>query len=416
MTTNSRPSLLVVVQRYGDGVAGGAEAHARMLVNRLRPHLDVEVATTTARDYWTWENEFSAGLTWVDHVPVRRFPVEKPRSRAFKVHERRAFRDRHSLDDELAFVDAQGPVTPDLREHLFRHGREYDHVLFFTYIYWTTLFGLPVVPERAVLVPTAHDEPAIGLSLYRRVFHLPRAIAFNTEEERRMVHRRFANTRIPNDVVGVGVDVPADLNGSGPRPDRARLAARAERFRAAHGLEGPLFLYLGRIVESKGVPDLLRLWGRWRSNTAPRATLVLAGHREMEIPKRADITYVGELSDEEKWDAYAASTALLVPERLQSLSLVTLEAWSVGRPVVCPAAAPVLASMSKRASAGVPYRNGLEFAEICELLAERPDLADRLGRAGRDFIARTYTWDRVVETYLDLFAEVRARNGLPSAG
>jgi glycosyltransferase involved in cell wall biosynthesis len=405
-----RPSLLVVVQRYGDGVAGGAEAHARMLVTKLKPHLDVEVATTTARDYWTWQNEFSAGLTWVDHVPVRRFPVEKARSRMFKAYERRAFRDGRSLEDEISFVDAQGPVTPDLTEHLFRHGGEFDHVLFFTYIYWTTLFGLPVVPERSVLVPTAHDEPAIGLSLYRRVFHLPRAIAFNTAEERAMVHRRFANGRVPNEVVGVGVDVPEDLNGGAVRASAASVAARSGRFRAKHGIEGPFFLYLGRIVESKGLQDLFDLWRAWRSPAAPRATLVVAGHKEMEIPKRADIQYVGEVGDEEKWDAFAACTALVVPEKLQSLSLVTLEAWSVGRPVICPAAAPVLASMSRRASAGVPYRTPTEFAEICELLVERPELADRLGRLGREFVSRSYTWPVVVEKYLDLFAEVRARN------
>ena len=107
------------VQRYGD-VAGGAEAHARMLVNRLRPHLDIEVATTTARDYWTWENELTAGLTWVDEVPVRRFPVAKPRARSFHSYERRAFGGGHSLADERAFLDAQGPVVPDLLQHLFQ--------------------------------------------------------------------------------------------------------------------------------------------------------------------------------------------------------------------------------------------------------------------------------------------------------
>ncbi len=391
----TRPSLLVVVQRYGD-VAGGAEAHARMLVGRLRPHVDVEVATTAARDYWTWENEFTAGLTWVDGVPVRRFPVAKRRARFFHSYERRAFGGSHSLADELAFLDAQGPVTPELAEFLFRHGREYDHVLFFTYIYWTTVFGLPIVPERALLVPTAHAEPAIGLTMYRRVFHLPRAIAFNTDEERAMVHRRFANARVPNDVVGVGVDAPAD--------------ASAERFRTSHGLEGPLLLYVGRIVESKGCVELFDLWQRWRARSGARATLVLAGHREMAIPERDDVRYLGQIDERDKWDAYAACTALLVPERLQSLSLVTLEAWAAGRPVVCPANAPVLASMSRRAGAGIPYRSLPEFAEICELLVERPDVGARLGGCGRAFVERTYTWPVVVEKYLDLFAEVSARN------
>ncbi len=389
-----RPSLLVVVQRYGD-VAGGAEAHARMLVSKLQAHLEVQVATTTALDYWTWTNDLTAGQTRVDGVTVHRFAVAKPRARAFHSFERRAFASGHALADELAFLDAQGPVSPDLAEHLRRHGRAFDHVLFFTYIYWPTVVGLPLVPERAVLVPTAHDEPAIGLAMYRRVFHLPRAIAYNTEEERAMVERRFANRRIPNDVVGVGVDAPT--------------AADPARFRAAHGIKGPYFLYLGRIVQSKGVDPLLASWAAWRTHATTPATLVLAGHREMPLPERPDVRYVGTIGAEEKWDAYAGCTALFVPEAFQSLSLVALEAWAMGRPVICPASSNVLASMSRRASAGVPYRGPAEFAEICELLLEKPEIGDRLGRAGRAFVARTYTWPVIVDKYLDLFAEVRAR-------
>ncbi|OGO70681.1 MAG: hypothetical protein A3H36_00950 [Chloroflexi bacterium RIFCSPLOWO2_02_FULL_71_16] len=99
-----------------------------------------------------------------------------------------------------------------------------------------------------------------------------------------------------------------------------------------------------------------------------------------------------------------------MPERLQSLSIVALEAWAVGRPVICPARAPVLASMSRRAEAGVPYRSSAELAEICELLIERPEVGRRLGACGRRFVERTYTWPVVVEKYLDLLAEVRARN------
>jgi glycosyltransferase involved in cell wall biosynthesis len=385
-----RSSLLVVIQRYGD-VAGGAEAHARMLVNRLRAHVDIEVATTTARDYWTWQSELTAGTTWVDGVRVHRFPVVKPRARVFRAYERRAFAGDHSLHDEIDFLDAQGPVTPELTEFLRRHGREFDHALFFTYIYWTTVFGLPLLPERAVLVPTAHEEPAIALSMYRRVFHLPRAIAYNTAEERAMVERRFANARIPGDVVGVGVDVPAD--------------ASPERFRQAHGIEGPFFLYVGRIVESKGCRELFDLWAAKRF----AGTLVLAGHREMPIPERPDIRYLGQISDRDKWDALAGCAALVVPELLQSLSIAALEAWAMGRPILCPARAPVLASMSRRASAGIPYASAAEFSEACELLLERPELGDRLGRSGRAFVDRTYTWPVVVDKYLDLFAEVRHR-------
>ncbi|TME70075.1 MAG: glycosyltransferase family 1 protein, partial [Chloroflexi bacterium] len=65
----TNPSLMIVVQRYGDIAGGGAEPHARAVAQRLRPYFNVEVATTTARDYWTWSNEFTAGLTAVDGIP-----------------------------------------------------------------------------------------------------------------------------------------------------------------------------------------------------------------------------------------------------------------------------------------------------------------------------------------------------------
>lgn len=387
---------MVVVQRYGDGVAGGAEAHARSVVQRLAPHFAIEVVTTTAQDYWTWEHVLAPGLDKVDGVPVRRFRVAEGRARDFRRYERAAFGPRHTLADEHAFVRKQGPYVPELLEYVHERGREVDHALFFTYIYHPTALGLPLVPDRAVLVPTAHDEPALRLSVYRALFHAPRAIAFNTEEERAMVHRVFRNARIPNEIVGVGVDVPA--------------ARSAERFRERYGIEGPLFLYVGRIVESKGMHELFDHWARWQDRAESKATLVLVGDAEMAIPQRADVKHLGRLGDEDKYDAYAACVAFLMPSRLESLSIVTLEAWACGRPTVTSAASPVLASMGRRAGAGIPYASSAEFAEICELLLERPSVRDRLGRSGAEFVRRTYAWPLVVEKYLDLFAEVAARN------
>jgi len=391
----SGPSLLVVVQRYGD-VPGGAEAHARSVVQRLRPHFAIEVATTNSTDYLTWKSDLTAGLDKVDGVTVRRFPVERPRAWNFKLYERRAFRGGHTLDDERAFIDAQGPYAPELLDFLYRRGRDYDHVLFFTYIYYPTVLGLPLVPERAVLVPTAHEESAIGLAAYKPVFHAPRAIAYNTEEERRMVWRRFRNERVSNEIVGVGIDVPAERN--------------AARFREKHGITGPYLLYVGRIGVSKGSRELFANYERWRaSDPAHDVSLVLVGDAEIAVPKKSGIVHLGRLDERDKWDALAGCAAFVMPSLLESLSLVTLEAWAAGRPVIVDGRSPVLAGMARRAGAGLAYRTSAEFAEICELLTDDPGLGDRLGRSGADFVARTYTWPRVVETYLDLFAEVRAR-------
>jgi glycosyltransferase involved in cell wall biosynthesis len=393
----SRPKLLVVVQRYGEGIAGGAEAHARELTKRLAAHLDVEVLTTAARDYRTWENAYTAGTEWIDDVPVRRFPVLNTRAWDFKLYERRAFSRGHTLEDERTFVDAQGPYAPDLLDHLWRKGRDADHVLFFTYIYYPTVRGLPLMPDRAVLVPTAHDEPALRLAIYEPVFHAPRAIAFNTEEERALVHGRFRNERIPNDILGVGVEVPSDRSG--------------DRFRSHFNIEGPFVLYVGRIVESKGCRELFNAWARWRKAEPERdIKLVLIGQPEMTIPKRPDIVHLGMVTEQAKYDALDACVALAVPEILSSMSMVTLEAWSCGRPVICDARSPVVWGMARRARAGLGYRDHAELGEIVGMLADDPALCERLGVAGRAFVAKTYTWPRIVERYLDLFAEVRIRS------
>ena len=135
---------------------------------------------------------------------------------------------------------------------LFKRGRDYDHVLFFQYLYYPTVLGLPLVPERVVLVPTAHEEAAIGLSAYKPVFLAPRAIAYSTEEERRMVWRRFRNHRVPNEVVGVGIEMPADRD--------------AARFRAKHGVDRPYLLYVGRIGVSKGSRELFANYEHWRAS------------------------------------------------------------------------------------------------------------------------------------------------------
>lgn len=388
--------ILVVVQRYGD-VAGGAETLARELVQRLRPHVAaIDVATTTARDYWTWKNEFTPGEDRVDGVTVHRFPVVAGRARDFRRYEHAAFKKDHTLADERAFIRAQGPTAPALLEFVHRKGPTYTSVVFFTYIYAPTAHGVPLVPERAVVVPTAHDEPALALAVYRPVFHAPRALSFSTVEERDMVHRTFGNERVPHDVIGIGLDVPT---GSDP-----------DRFRRAHGITGPYFLYLGRIVASKGCAELFAHWERFAARHNGPATLVLAGHREMAVPDRPDIRYLGTVSEADKFDALAGCTALVYSGLLDSLSIITLEAWAMGRPAVVSAKAPVLASMTRRAGAGLPYGSAAEFAELLELLLERPALAASLGAAGRAFVERTYTWPGVVQKYLDIFAEVRARN------
>src|SRR2546425_1506371 len=237
-----RRKVLVVVQRYGEEVVGGSEQHARLAARRLAERHDVEVATTTALDYWTWASHFAVGTSAVDGIPVHRFAVASGRAPDFKDFERHVLFEPHDAADEDTWTTRQGPHAPELLEFLHREGGGYDALLFWTYLYEPTVRGVPLVPERSGLVSTAHDELPLRLAPYRALFHLPRAIGYLTPEERAMVHARFRNEQVPDEILGYAVgDAPA-----------ADVAA----FRAKHGVAGPYVLYLGQVSEGKGCDEL----------------------------------------------------------------------------------------------------------------------------------------------------------------
>jgi hypothetical protein len=129
--------VAVVVQRYGTSINGGAELHARYIAERLARHGEVEVLTTCATDYVTWRNELPPGVEQVNGVSVRRFSVKHERDpRVFGRRQERVFAHRHSIGDELDWLDAEGPTSPALVDHIARHAGEYAFCLFFSYRYY----------------------------------------------------------------------------------------------------------------------------------------------------------------------------------------------------------------------------------------------------------------------------------------
>ena len=206
-----------VVQRYGAEILGGSEYHCRLIAERLAARHDVEVLTTCARDYVTWRNEYPEGNDRIKGVTVRRFPVAAPRDiNAFNQYSDWIFNHPHTRDDELKWLEMQGPWSPALRDYLGKHHKAYDALIFFTYLYAPTVLGLRVDPARSILVPTAHDEPAIHLGIYKEMFRLPAAIAYNTEVERQFLKTRFEIGALVEEVVGCGVDLLPGSDGGTP--------------------------------------------------------------------------------------------------------------------------------------------------------------------------------------------------------
>lgn len=363
--------LLFVTPRYGD-LAGGAENLTRALVERCCDGWEVEVATTCARDHFTWRNELPAGAERIDGALVRRFSVSvTPPPGGFPAASGGYLGSVRRL--------ARSVWSVDLHRFLVREGSRFDLVLFAPYLFGTTFWGAQVDPDRTVLIPCLHDEPEARLEPMRSLFRRVRGLIFNTDAERRLAEALYGVQ--DGDVVGIGVDPPG-------------APADVEGFRRRHGLEGPYLVYCGRLEEGKRVDVLVKHVVERNRGAADPVTLVLVGSGGYRPPGDASLRLLGFLDEDEKRAAYAGAVAFVTASELESLSITLLEAWREGTPALVAAGSDVLLEHALASGGAIPFWNQVDFdAGVTRVLDEGERL--RLGQAGRAYVEKEYAWDAV---------------------
>jgi glycosyltransferase involved in cell wall biosynthesis len=382
--------LALVVQRYGLEINGGAELHCRWIAERLGKYAETEVLTTKAVDYLTWKNAIPADEETINGIRVRRFPVSRPRRpEKFGRLQSHLLANDHSDADELRWLDEEGPLSPSLIDFIRERADEYDYFIFFSYRYFHSYWGIQAVPHKSILVPTAERDPVIGLRIFRDLFRKPRAFIYNSVEERRLINAVSGNENVFGDVVGVGSEVPASPS--------------AEAFRKTHGVDSPYIIYIGRVDENKGCHKLFEYFSRYKKDTRSGLKLVLAGSTVMRIPAHPDILYLGFMREDDKFNALAGAELLVMPSFFESLSMVTLEAWAIGKPVLANALCEVLKGQCLRSNGGLFYENYPEFREGLSLLLSSPRLRRTLGENGRKYFEANYRWEVIEQKYLAVF-------------
>lgn len=392
-----------VVQRYGLEVNGGAEYHCRVLAEKLKAIFEVEVLTTCAKNYLTWENEYVPGNSIVNGIVVRRFPVEKAREsvRAYKLGRilrkrslpqkllrlfglldtyERVFKskvDMNTISEEWS--EAQGPYTPELISYLKENHGSYDALIFFTYLYFPTFQGLRVAPEKSILIPTAHDEPELHMPGFEQVFNLPGAILFNTLAEKNLVHRVFDNAYIYHDIVGVGID-----SATGPDDNTQQ---REFDFR--------YFIYIGRIDHAKGCAMMIDYFLRYVKLTTESCKLVLIGQQFMEVPVSDNIMSLGYVSESRKLNLLRGAQALIMPSYYESLSLVTLESMKEGTLVIVNEHCEVLQMHVEESHSGLLFKDFATFKlALDSVLHSKVDLP-AMKVNGEAYVHDNYDWEVV---------------------
>ena len=385
--------MAFVIQRYGIDVMGGSELHCRQLAEHLtKEGHDCTVYTTLAKDYITWKNEYSPGETLLNGVTIKRFPVKEERDiDAFNAFSDWIFHEDHSREDELEWLKRQGPYSPDLADTLEKEAPGHDVIIFFTYLYYNTYWGLKKVSGKKILVPTAHDEPPLYLDLMKAVFSEPDAFVFNTKAEKRLLSKLFSFAGKYTDIAGVGVDIPH--------------VPEVTAFFAKHDLWPPYILYAGRIEPGKGCQELIDYFQTF-SLSHQDLSLVLIGKLLMELPNHPRIKYLGFIPLEEKNAAMAAASVTIHPSRFESLCMAALESLAVETPILVQEHTEPLKDHCVEGQCGLFYSHYESFEQALDLLLNDAKLRKIMGQKGRQYVSQHYSWSNIIGKYQKLFAHL----------
>ncbi len=377
--------IAFVAPRFAEGnTLGGAETLLRRLAERAAAAgRDVDFLTTCARNHFTWANEIAPGVRTINGMRVRFFPVDGTRDLDTfrRVQDRISHGAEVSRDDELLW-QKNNVNSSALYDHLRSEGGAYERIVMGPYLFGLIYFASEIHPRRTLLLPCLHDESFARLRTVRDLFLRVAGWVFNSEPERDLALRLYGLNPAPARIVGMGID-PFEAN--------------AARFRAKYRIGSPFVLYSGRREPLKGTPLLMDYLLAFRERTGQDLKLVLTGSGPIEPPPAlaTHIHDLGFVSEEDKHDAMAAAEVFCHPSANESLSIVILESWLAGTPVLVHAAGDVMPYHCRKSGGGLWFRNYPEFEEGLLLLTSRRDVREQMADSGRSYVKSVYAWNTV---------------------
>ena len=383
--------LAIVNQRYGLEVNGGSEYYTRLLAEHLVKYHEVEILTTTAKDYQTWHSEYKAGVEYLNGVLVRRFNVKKERTNwGFRLADRLT---RNKIVGttrivESLFLKEQGPYCPEIIEYIKKYSDRYDVIVYVTYLYYPTLQGIHEAKCKTVMVPTAHDEAYFYMQLVKDAIEQADALVYLTEEEKKFVEHTYLVSDKKNDVIAIGVNAEEELT------ETVELSDVSE----------PYIIYAGRIDKAKGCEEMLQYYLSYRKKEGDNALpFVLIGEKYIEIPDDSNIKYLGFVDEQEKNAYIKNAKALILPSKFESLSISVLEAMNYGVPVLVNGKSDVLKGHVIRSRGGLYYESETEF---CTALSSIINSRENYAKMGMQYVDNYYRWNIVEEKWNHLLNDI----------
>lgn len=382
--------ILCVAYLYGGNVRGGAEGVLRRFVGLMRDLGHTVEVWSTATDSLEPRNDNLIDETEVDDVRVRRFPTNLKARRLFRwAHRWVQRRPRNPLISRL-WVHAS-PYGLGMREALQAEQGNYDIIYLFHYHSGAAHRLADVAPLKTILHPWIHDEAILKSRAVARLFARPALVTLNSAEEADVAIRaRVGFSTVRTAVIGNPVD---PLAPEGEVSPQVREAAAQ-----------PYVLFIGRIIAEKNLVRLLD-WHAAANTETGRAIRLLAVGRGPLLEKlgpRENVLQLEAVTESEKTYLLRRCLALANPSRLESFSLVIMEAWRAGRPVIVHEKCDTTAGHVRRSGGGHLAGDAITYARALDAVINDPQEAARMGEAGRRYVEDNFIEAAIARNLADV--------------
>lgn len=378
-------NILIITSLFTENPRGGSDRHTLELVRILRKVSDITVLTSTAVDYQTWKSVLKPGVHEMENTKVIRFVPQRERKiQSFNRFLTKFYKRKFKKDlDYKEFVNEQGPVVPELVRYLESNSNHFDLVLFIGYLYYPIIYSIPLVKSKSILIPTLHDEPPAYFPIYKKTFTDDLGYAFNTPEELEIFENIYKFTPSNFEIIGVCTTIPSISSKPGI-------------------VEPPYIVYIGRVDQGKGIFTLIEYFIEWRNSIGSKLKLVIIGMGDIRLEE--GIIHLSEITEEEKIHLLRHAYFLVNPSPLESFSIVLMEAWLLGVPVLVNGSSKVLKNHCIRSNAGLYYSDKESFFASMNYLSKNPVMCEKMGKNGKIYVEENYSEDRILEKFYRLYS------------
>lgn len=384
-----KKKILIVTSLFTGKSLGGTDRHTLELAKLLSTQYEVTIATTNSSDYITWRGDLQEGEYQFDNIKIHRFKAEKQRNikKFNRLYSTLIKKNNLTKEDCSNFIYQQGPIVNNLVKYIQNSTLLYDLFLFVGYMYYPTIYSLPIVKEKSILIPALHDEPVAYFPIYKEILTDDIIYAFNTIDELTLFNKIFNFIPKKNNVIGINISKVNELEVD-------------NRFKS---IDFKFILYIGRIDNGKGISELINYFKQWKFKHNSDIKLLLSGKGDTSISTEDDIIFTGFITESEKDFLIQKSIFLINPSSLESFSLVIMEAWKLGKAVLVSSKSEILKKHCIRSNAGLYYNDYESFEKVINLMISDTELLVKLGENGKRYISMNYSSEMILSKFNHLF-------------